>query len=239
MTRATRLLIITLTAVLCACAAPAKLPTPSGNPEVSVTGANPEHVAGELTDRFVTAGFEVAEAASVRRLVFQRVITDSPMHTMLLGSTRDPFPTMRITATVNKTGDSVRVVLVPEYVTNAGTAFESRLPNRNAEDLRSLQAVLDAVRTSAESKPSPTTAAATSSSAADAPRAPAGSAGYAPATSAPPKNDFKAGQLARSIGCESPKLLSATASTETYQAACPGGQYMLISCEFTNCRVMQ
>ena len=53
------------------------------------------------------------------------------------------------------------------------------------------------------------------------------------------KNDFKAGQLARSIGCEAPKLLNATPSTETYQTACPGGQYKLISCEFTNCRVMQ
>lgn len=55
----------------------------------------------------------------------------------------------------------------------------------------------------------------------------------------PAKNEFKVGQLARSLNCETPALLSTTASTETYQASCPGGQYKLISCEFTNCRVMQ
>lgn len=53
------------------------------------------------------------------------------------------------------------------------------------------------------------------------------------------KHDFTAGKIAKSIGCEPPLLINTTASTETYQSACPGGQYKLINCEFTNCRVMQ
>lgn len=237
-TMTARILVIVATIVLCACAAPVKLPTPSGNPEITMTGADPDEIAGEITDRFVTAGFEVADAATLRRMVFERVITDSSMHTMLLGSTHDPFPTLRIVATVNKTRDVVRVMLVPEYVTNAGTAFESRLPNRNAEDLRTLQALLDAVRMSAADSPSHV-ATATSNATTDARRTAGGSNGYAPPTTAPPKNDFNAGQVARTLGCEAPKLLNSTPSTETYQVACPGGQYKLISCEFSNCRVMQ
>jgi len=53
------------------------------------------------------------------------------------------------------------------------------------------------------------------------------------------KNEFTAMQMAKAIGCDSAKIISATGSTETYQTACPGGQYKLIQCEFTNCRIMQ
>jgi hypothetical protein len=53
------------------------------------------------------------------------------------------------------------------------------------------------------------------------------------------KNEFAVSRISRSMGCESITLLSQTASTETYQAACPSGQFKLISCEFTNCHVMQ
>lgn len=62
---------------------------------------------------------------------------------------------------------------------------------------------------------------------------------YAPTPPTSSKNAFQAGQISRSLGCDTPKLIGTTPSTETYQAACPGGQYKLISCEFTNCKVMQ
>ena len=54
-----------------------------------------------------------------------------------------------------------------------------------------------------------------------------------------PKNDYKATQMSKALGCDTPKLLGATGATETFQASCPGGQYRLIMCEFTNCKVMQ
>lgn len=68
--------------------------------------------------------------------------------------------------------------------------------------------------------------------------APSSTSAPSPAA-APGKNEFKVGQLAKSLGCSTPKLLNSTASAETYQAQCPDGQYKLISCKFTNCRVMQ
>ncbi len=63
--------------------------------------------------------------------------------------------------------------------------------------------------------------------------------GYAPKPEALPKNDYTAGKLARTLGCEHPVLLSMSESAETFQTACPGGQHKIIQCEFTNCRVLQ
>lgn len=68
---------------------------------------------------------------------------------------------------------------------------------------------------------------------------PASASGYAPKAAVLPKNDYAVQQITRSIGCTNTALLGATASTETYQLTCPGGQYKLVQCEFTNCKVMQ
>jgi hypothetical protein len=53
------------------------------------------------------------------------------------------------------------------------------------------------------------------------------------------KNHFAAQRISRTAGCGTPELISTTASTETYQAACDDGKLELINCEFTNCRLMK
>lgn len=57
--------------------------------------------------------------------------------------------------------------------------------------------------------------------------------------SAEGKNQFSAQKISKTAGCETPELISSTASTETYQAACDDGKVELINCEFTNCRLMK
>lgn len=61
------------------------------------------------------------------------------------------------------------------------------------------------------------------------------------ATTAPKEGDnqFAVQRISRAAGCGIPELISNTASTETYQASCDGGQYKLINCEFSDCRVMK
>lgn len=63
--------------------------------------------------------------------------------------------------------------------------------------------------------------------------------GYAPKPKQLPKNDYTAGKLARTLGCSPPALISMSDTSETFQAACPGGQHKIIQCEFSNCRVLQ
>ena len=53
------------------------------------------------------------------------------------------------------------------------------------------------------------------------------------------ENQFAAQRISRTVGCGTPTLISNTASTETYQAACDDGEYKLINCEFSNCRLMK
>lgn len=79
--------------------------------------------------------------------------------------------------------------------------------------------------------PTPSAAIATAPTKASSP--------YAPKPKEPPKNEYIAGKVARTLGCGVPALLSMSTTEETYQTACPGGQSKIIQCEFTNCRVMQ
>lgn len=52
-------------------------------------------------------------------------------------------------------------------------------------------------------------------------------------------NEFSVHQIAKANGCESPRLMSKTASTEVFSVTCGGGQTKVIQCEFTNCRLLQ
>lgn len=104
------------------CAAPQRLATPSGSPEVLVEGAGKKQVADRLAGTLVGMGFQV-RAANDYQLTFGKPV-DSPMLQSLYGSQFNRVPELRHEYALVDVPGGIRVLGHAKIVTNPGSGFE-------------------------------------------------------------------------------------------------------------------
>jgi len=141
-------LVVPLLFLVAGCAAPIKHLTPSGRPEVTITGRVGEQVVARITDYMLNRGYNVKTATNTL-LVFEKPI-DNVLATVLLGSRYDSTPAARVTYTTIETETSTRVVASLAAITNPGSAFERVTPMDNSKDSVSLQQFLNELKSSLE-----------------------------------------------------------------------------------------
>lgn len=141
-------LFVSLLFVAAGCATPIMHLTPSGRPEVTVTGRVGEQVVARITDRMLNSGYNV-KTATKTLMVFEKPI-DNVLAAALLGSRYDSTPAARITYTIIETDASTRVVASLAAITNPGSAFERVTPMDNSKDSVGVQQFLTELKSSLE-----------------------------------------------------------------------------------------
>jgi len=133
------ILIFLIVAILVGCAAPQRLSTPSGRPEVTISNASKKEVMDFAVNNFVGAGFEIKEVTDYHA-VFTR-LDQSLSGALLYGSKYDSTPEYRFKLTFAELAGKIRVLCTVSVVTNPGSAFE-RVKDvtygKNALDLQRL-----------------------------------------------------------------------------------------------------
>ena len=134
--------------LVAACAAPVKHHTASGRPEVTITTNNVGAVKGALISEMVNRGYSITRESDFL-VAFDRPI-DNVWAAALLGSRYDSTPNARVSYTIARIQDAIRVVADLAIITNPGSAFE-RQTNMNAnEDSRMIQGLMDRVKRTVE-----------------------------------------------------------------------------------------
>jgi hypothetical protein len=119
-----RFLAITLAAVLAGCAAPPKpLGTPSGRPEVIISGATKKQVADAIVAGALAKGSQIKSVTEYAVVLTQRVQGNLGA-SLVYGSRYDSTPEVRVTLNMVDVTGGVRVYARGEMVTNPGSAFE-------------------------------------------------------------------------------------------------------------------
>ena len=122
---------------------PARLNTPSGNPEVSLKGVSRKAFASALVNRMLDKGWQI-KSSDEFQVVFKRQL-DSVGAMMLFGSNTNAFPEARASYALVERDDQLRVMGTAAIVTNPGSGLEQVTEDRNGNDLRSMQDALDGV----------------------------------------------------------------------------------------------
>ena len=134
--------------LVAACATPVKHHTASGRPEVTIATTNVGAVKGALISEMVNRGYSITRESDFL-VAFDRPI-DNVWAAALLGSRYDSTPNARVSYTIARIQDAIRVVADLAIITNPGSAFE-RQTNMNAnEDSRKIQGLLDRVKSNVD-----------------------------------------------------------------------------------------
>ena len=140
--------VIILCFVVASCATPVKHHTASGRPEVTIATTNVEAVKGALISEMVNRGYSITRESDFL-VAFDRPV-DNVWAAALLGSRYDSTPNARVSYTIARIQDTIRVVADLAIITNPGSAFE-RQTNMNAnEDSRKIQDLMDRVKGNVE-----------------------------------------------------------------------------------------
>ncbi|MHA1355493.1 MAG: hypothetical protein ACTSR1_10005 [Candidatus Heimdallarchaeota archaeon] len=131
-----------------ACATPVKHNTPSGRPEITISGKVGKQVQAEIMNLMLNNGYNVKSSTDTL-LVFERPIKNV-MAAALLGSRYDSTPAARISFNIIEMGASTRVVASFAAVTNPGSAFERITPMNNNADTVNYQMRLNEIKQSIE-----------------------------------------------------------------------------------------
>lgn len=130
--------------LLVGCAAVQPLHTPSGRPEVTISGATKKEVLDLVVSEMLASGAQVKQVNEYGAVFGKR--DDSLTGALLFGSRYDSTPEMRITFNVAETSGSVRVFCNVAMVTNPGSAFERVTDVTGGKTASDIQAMLERLR---------------------------------------------------------------------------------------------
>ena len=131
--------IFLIAAILIGCAAPQRLSTPSGNPEILISNVSKKEVIDFAVDFFVHYGFEIKDITD-DHAVFT-MLDDSLSEASPDGSKDDSIPEYRIKFTFTDLAGCIRVLCTSSIVTNPG-ASEVVEETTSLEDQEGLQNIL-------------------------------------------------------------------------------------------------
>jgi len=118
--------------------------TQSGKPEACIRNAKPPLVSADLASLLLDHGYSISQQTDT--MVRGDRPVDNVAAAVLLGSRYDSTPNARITYSIVKRADCVRVVADIMIVTNPGSAYERLTPMNNSADSLKIQDTLDAIR---------------------------------------------------------------------------------------------
>ena len=147
-----------LVLVLAACAPVQRLQTPSGRPEITISGATKKQVLDLLVAEMLASGAQIKQVNEYGAVFGKR--DDSFAGALLFGSRYDSTPEMRITFNVVETPGATRVFCNAAMVTNPGSAFERVTDVTGGKTANDVQAMLERLRArleppAARTSPSP------------------------------------------------------------------------------------
>ena len=139
--------IVTLSMVPCASAAPKKLDTPSGMPEITIMGVTKKEVIDTVVEHSLAEGQRVLSVNDYSVTVGKDATNVAAM--MAAGSQQNWTPQVRLTYNLVDTSDGVRVFVRSEMVTNPQSQNE-KAKDYTAALLEPLQALLVRLKTEME-----------------------------------------------------------------------------------------
>ena len=138
------LTMVLITAIVVGCATPVVHNTPSGRPEIMVSGKVGKRASAEVTNLMVNKGYNV-KSSSDSLIVFEKPM-EGAMAAMLLGSRYDSTPAARVTYNIIETETTTRVIASFAAITNPGSAFERITPMNNNQDTAAYQMRLNEIK---------------------------------------------------------------------------------------------
>ncbi|HBG51138.1 MAG TPA: hypothetical protein DDW89_04910 [Gammaproteobacteria bacterium] len=130
------------------CASPVIHATPSGKPEVTIRGVDPQRVSEELLNSGLNAGFSLVRQDN-NQITLQRR-SESAVHSALFGTGHDQNVYGRVVFTFFAVASDTRVVADCSMVSNAGTPFEKSSDLNGSEGSRDVQAFLSKLKSHLE-----------------------------------------------------------------------------------------
>lgn len=143
-----RYLPIILLTIIVGCAKPVIHDTPSGRPEITISGKVGKLVLADITGFMINRGYNL-KVSSDTLLVFEKPL-EGTMAGMLLGSSYDSTPNARVTYTIIETGTATRVIASFAAITNPGSAFEHITPMNHIQDTIEFQSRLNKIKAKIE-----------------------------------------------------------------------------------------
>lgn len=132
---------------LAGCAEPVTHATPSGRPEVTISGRSSAWAKDRLTNEMLNRGYTVT-MDSGSTVAFDRA-SNNALANAFFGSGYDGVPNARITYSIVQIGGDTRIVADMAVITNPGSAFERRTPMNNNQDSTEIQELLNRIKASA------------------------------------------------------------------------------------------
>lgn len=134
---------VLLVATGCAQAPIQPLGTPSGRPEVLITGATKKEIVDTLVGEVLATGMQLKRMDEYSAVFGKR--DESFGAALLFGSRYDSTPEMRVTFNFVDVPGGVRVYCTGAMVTNPGSSFE-RVNDATAANGKEIQAMLERLR---------------------------------------------------------------------------------------------
>jgi hypothetical protein len=134
------MLLVASIAVAGCATPPAPLSTPSGRPEVTITGVSKKQVADAIVAGALARGSQIKSVNEYAVVLTQRVHGNLGA-SLAYGSRYDSTPEVRVTLNMVDVSGGVKVYARGEMVTNPGSAFE-RLNDVTAHQAANLQTSL-------------------------------------------------------------------------------------------------
>ncbi len=130
--------------LLAGCVPLQPLQTPSGRPEVTISGVTKKQVLDLLVTEMLANGVQVKQVNEYGA-VFGKP-DDSFTGALLFGSRYDSTPEMRLTFNVVELSDAIRVFCNAAMVTNPGSAFERVRDLTGGRTAKDAQAMLERLK---------------------------------------------------------------------------------------------
>ena len=97
-------------AILTGCAGVGPLPTPSGNPEVTINSSNKDKIKELLISKFAVNGFAIKQDTQYMLMVSKPLEGgDGMMYQLALGNAYSSTPEMNVSVTLSPVGKTTRV----------------------------------------------------------------------------------------------------------------------------------
>jgi hypothetical protein len=132
-----------LSVLLAGCATGVVHNTPSGRPEITITGKVGKVAAGEITNMMVDRGYNV-KSSTDNLMVFEKPLQGAA--SILLASNYDVTPVGRVTFNIIENPTATRVVASLAAITNAGSAFEKSTNWNDSKDAVQYQSLLNDIK---------------------------------------------------------------------------------------------
>ncbi|WP_413460094.1 hypothetical protein [Herbaspirillum huttiense] len=139
-------LIVLFAIFLAGCANMAQpLSTPSGRPEVTITGSNTSEVKSVISNAMMNRGFSVKND-SESLITYEKTI-DDVLTASLFGTRFNTKPASRISFSFASSAGTVRVLGSIAVISNPGSGFEQATDfSQGSKDAENIQAMLEQVK---------------------------------------------------------------------------------------------